>query len=140
MIGRMYRQYEEIIKYVIIGGITTCIGVGSKWGLLFTIFDANNWLELQLAIIISWIFAVSFAYVANRIFVFKSNNKNIFKEIVSFVSARIITLLMEMALMWIFVTLLKLNSDIAVMIITIIVQVLVLILNYVFSKLFVFRK
>lgn len=140
MIKRVFKQYEEIIMYIIIGGITTVIGIGSKWLLLFTVLNAENPIELQVAVIISWILAVSFAYIANRIFVFKSKNKNILKEIISFVSARIITLLLDMALMWIFVTLLRMNSDIQVMVITLVIQVLVLILNYVFSKLFVFKK
>lgn len=136
----LYKKYEEIIMYVIIGGITTLIGVGSKWILLFTIFNADDPFELQVSIIISWVLAVAFAYVANRIFVFKSKNKNIFKEIVSFVGSRVVTLLLEMVLMWFFVTLLKMNGDTQVMIITVIVQLLVLVLNYVFSKLFVFKK
>ena len=140
MIKKLYDKYEEIIKYIIIGVITTIIGVGSKWLLLFTIFSADNSIQLQAAIIISWILAVAFAYIANRIVVFKSKNDKIMKEIFSFVSARIITLLLEMVLMWLFVTILKMNSDLEVMIITLIVQFLVLVLNYVFSKLFVFKK
>ena len=140
MIKKLYDKYEEIIKYIIIGVITTIIGVGSKWLLLFTVFSADNSVQLQAAIIISWILAVAFAYIANRIVVFKSKNDKIMKEIFSFVSARIITLLLEMVLMWLFVTLLKMNSDLEVMIITLIVQFLVLVLNYVFSKLFVFKK
>ena len=136
----LYKKYEEVIMYVIIGGITTLIGVGSKLLLLFTVFDAENSFELQLAIIISWILAVAFAYVANRIFVFKSKNDHILKEIVSFVSSRVITLLLDMGLSWFFITLLKMNSDFQVKVITIVIQVLVFVLNYVFSKLFVFKK
>ena len=136
----LYKKYEEVIMYVIIGGITTLIGVGSKLLLLFTVFDAENSFELQLAIIISWVLAVAFAYVANRIFVFKSKNDHILKEIVSFVSSRVITLLLDMGLSWFFITLLKMNSDFQVKVITIVIQVLVFVLNYVFSKLFVFKK
>ena len=136
----LYKKYDEIIKYVIIGGITTLIGVGSKWLLLFTVFNADDSFELQLSIIISWILAVSFAYVSNRVFVFNSKNSNILKEVTSFVGSRIITLLLEMVLMWFFVTLLRMNSDMWVMVITVIVQILVLVLNYVFSKIFVFKK
>ena len=136
----LYKKYEEVIMYVIIGGITTLIGVGSKLLLLFTVFDAENSFELQLAIIISWILAVAFAYVANRIFVFKSKNDHILKEIVSFVSSRVITLLLDMGLLWLFITLIKMNSDFQVKVITIVIQVLVFVLNYVFSKLFVFKK
>ena len=136
----LYKKYEEIINYLIIGGLTTLVSLAVKYALLFTILDAKDALELQIAVVISWICAVAFAYVTNRIIVFKSKSKEIFKEIVSFVSSRLLTLGLEMLLMWFFVTLLKLNSDTWVIVWTIVCQVLVIILNYVFSKLFVFKK
>ena len=139
-IRELYKKYEEIINYLIIGGLTTLVSLAVKYALLFTVLDAKDALELQIAVVISWICAVAFAYVTNRIFVFKSKSKKIFKEIVSFVSSRLLTLGLEMFLMWFFVTLLKLNSDTWVIIWTIVCQVLVIVLNYVFSKLFVFKK
>lgn len=139
-IWNLYHKYEEIINYLIVGVLTTLVSLVVKYGLLFTILHADNAFELQLAIIISWIAAVSFAYVTNRIFVFKSKNKNILKEIISFFGARVATLLMEMFIMWFFITLLKLNTDFYVLIFTFITQVLIMIGNYILSKLFVFRK
>ncbi len=139
-IKKIYKKYEEIINYLIVGGLTTIVSIGVKWGLLFTVLDPKNPFQLQVAVIISWIAAVTFAYFANRIFVFKSKSKKIIKEIISFFAARVLTLLMEMLIMWFFVTLLKLNSNTWVLIWTIIVQVLVTIFNYIFSKLFVFKK
>lgn len=136
----LYKKYEEIINYLIVGVLTTIVSLAVKWGLLFTILDASSAFQLQVAVIISWIVAVIFAYITNRIFVFKSKSKNIFKEVVSFFGARLLTLVMEMVIMWFFVTLLKLNSDSWVFIWTIVVQILVTIFNYVFSKLFVFKK
>lgn len=136
----IYKKYEEIINYIIVGGLTTLVSLASKWILLFTVLDAASALELQIAVIISWICAVSFAYITNRIFVFKSNNKNILKEITSFFGARTLTLLLEMVIMWFFVTLLKMNSDTWVLIWTILSQFIILVLNYVFSKIFVFKK
>lgn len=139
-IWKLYHKYEEIINYLIVGGLTTVVSLGVKYGLLFTILKSDNAFELQLAIIISWICAVTFAYVTNRIFVFKSKNKNIFREVVSFFGARVATLLMEMFVMWFFITLLKLNTNLYVLIFTFITQVLVMVGNYILSKLFVFRK
>lgn len=139
-IWKLYHKYEEIINYLIVGGLTTVVSLGVKYGLLFTILKADNAFELQLAIIISWICAVTFAYVTNRIFVFKSKNKKIFREVVSFFGARVATLLMEMFVMWFFITLLKLNTNLYVLIFTFITQVLVMVGNYILSKLFVFRK
>lgn len=80
----LYKKYEEIINYLIVGVLTTIVSLGIKWGLLFTILDAKIAFQLQIAVIISWIGAVTFAYVTNRIFVFKSKSKNILKEIASF--------------------------------------------------------
>ena len=137
---KLYKKYEEIINYVIVGGMTTLVSLGSKWLLLFTILDAKDSFELQLSVIISWICAVAFAYIANRIVVFKSKNENILKEITSFVGARVLTLIIEMVFMWLFVTVFKLNTDLWVFILTIASQFIILVLNYVFSKIFVFKK
>ena len=136
----LYKKYEEIINYIVVGALTTLVSLGVKWGLLFTILNPKDALELQIAVIVSWIAAVTFAYVTNRIFVFKSKSKKVFKELVSFFAARVLTLGMEMLLMWFFITLLKFNSNIWVVSCTLLVQVLIMILNYLFSKLFVFRK
>lgn len=136
----IYHKYEEIINYLIVGGLTTVVSVSVKFGLLFTILNAKDDMELQIAVIISWICAVAFAYFANRIFVFKSKSKDYFKEITTFVGGRIITLLMDMAIMWFFVTLLKLDSNLWVIISTFIAQVVVTISNYILSKIFVFKK
>ena len=81
-----------------------------------------------------------FAYITNRIFVFKSKSKKILKEITSFFGARLLTLGLEMLIMWFFVTFLKLNSDLWFLIWTMVAQILVIIFNYIFSKLFVFKK
>lgn len=142
MIGKIkdiYKKYEEIINYVIVGALTTLVSLGVKWILLFTILDAKVAIELQTSVVISWICAVLFAYVTNRKYVFKSKNKNILKEMIEFFGARVLTLLLEMGIMWFFVTFLKLNSHSWVVIWTIITQVLIMVLNYVFSKIFVFK-
>lgn len=136
----LYKKYEEVINYLIVGILTTLVSLVVKWGLLFTILDAKNAFQLQVAVVVSWIIAVIFAYITNRIFVFKSKSKKILKEIVSFFGARLLTLGLEMLIMWFFVTLLKLNSNIWVLVWTMMAQVLVIIFNYVLSKLFVFRK
>ena len=139
-IKELYIKYKEIINYLIFGVLTTLVNLITKYILLFTILDPTNGFQLQIAIIISWIVAVIFAYFTNRKFVFESKNQNKLKEFISFVVARIATLLFEMFIMWFFVTLLKLNSDLYVVIFTLVAQVAVVIGNYIFSKLFVFKK
>lgn len=80
----LYKKHEEIINYLIVGVLTTVVSLAVKWGLLFTILNPKNSLQLQVAVVISWIAAVVFAYITNRIFVFKSKSKKILKEITSF--------------------------------------------------------
>ena len=139
-VKELYIKYKEIINYLIFGVLTTLVNLITKYILLFTILDPTNGFQLQIAIIISWIVAVIFAYFTNRKFVFESKNENKLKEFINFVVARIATLLLEMFIMWFFVTLLKLNSDLYVVIFTLVAQVAVVIGNYIFSKLFVFKK
>lgn len=135
-ITQIYKKHEEIINYLIVGVLSTIVSLLSYYIVVITVLNPNNALELQLANIFSWICAVTFAYITNRKYVFKSKNKNKLKEITSFVSSRILTLLMDMAIMFITVTIFSMNDKIA----KLIVQVVVTIMNYIFSKLFVFKK
>ena len=140
LIINLYKKYKEIINYLIFGVLTTLVNLAVKYLLLFTVLKADNPVQLQIAIIISWIIAVLFAYFTNRKFVFESSEKNKIKEFVNFVIARISTLLLEMLIMWFFVTFLKLNTDLLVIIFTLISQVAVIVGNYILSKLYVFKK
>lgn len=133
---KLYKKYEEIINYLIVGGLTTIVSLGSYYLCIYTFLDPYVWYQLQAANIISWICAVTFAYFANRIFVFKSKNQKKFKEAVSFYGSRIATLFMDMSIMFVFVTLLHLNDKIM----KLVVQVVVTFANYILSKLFVFKK
>ena len=108
--------------------------------LLFTILDAQNGFELQIAVTVSWIVACTFAYITNRIWVFESKSKQILKEAIKFYMSRLVTLGLEMLIMFIFVTLLGLNSNTWVIVWTIVAQVVIIIGNYVLSKLVVFKN
>ena len=132
----LYKKYEEIVNYLIFGVLTTVVSLATKYLLLFTILDAKNSIQLQIAVIVSWITACTFAYVTNRIWVFKSKSKNILKEAISFYGSRIATLLLEMGIMFVFVTILHFNDKI----IKLVAQVVITILNYVLSKLLIFKK
>ena len=135
-IKELYFKYKELINYLIFGFLTTVVSLLVYYILTFTIIDPNRSLELQLANIISWIAGVAFAYITNRKYVFESQNNNLKKELSSFVGARIITLIMDMLIMYIGVTILKGNDKI----LKLISQVIVIVSNYIFSKIFVFRK
>lgn len=132
----LYKKYEEIINYLIVGGLTTVVSLAGYYACVYTFLDPKVALELQIANVISWVIGVTFAYITNRIFVFKSKNKNMVKEISSFVGARVVTLLMDMLIMYLMVTVGGLNDKIS----KLVAQVVVIVLNYVLSKLFVFKK
>ncbi len=139
-IKELYTKYKEIINYLIFGVLTTIVSLVTKYALLFTILDASNAFELQIAVIASWILACLFAYITNRIWVFESKSKEMIKEMIKFFGARLATLGMEMLIMFIFVTALGLNSDMWVVVWTLVTQVLVVIGNYILSKLLVFKN
>ena len=136
MIKNVYIKYKEIINYIIVGGLTTVVSLGIYYGLVFTVLDPNNAFQLQVANVASWVGAVTFAYFANRKYVFESNDRHIAKEMTKFYSSRVATLLMDAGIMFVSVTLLGFNDKIM----KLIVQVIVTVLNYVFSKLMVFKK
>ena len=133
-IFRLYKKYEEIINYVIIGGLTTFVSLATYYICVLLFLNPSNPFELQVANVISWICAVTFAYFTNKKFVFKDNSKGIASAI-KFFASRVSTLLIDMISMYTLVTLIRINDKIS----KIIVQFIVLILNYVFSKFIVFK-
>ena len=140
MILGLYKKFEEIIVYLIMGFLATIVSIAVKWGMLYTFLDPTNGIHVQIAVVTSWLVACTFAYFTNRIFVFKSKSNKIFKEFCKFMGARVFTLLIEMLIMYVFVTLLAMNSDFWVGVWTLVSQAFVIILNYIFSKLFIFKN
>ena len=134
-ITNVYKKYEEIVNYLIIGVLTTIVSLGSYFIFTHTFLDTSA-VGIQIANVLSWICAVLFAYVTNRKIVFKSKNKNIIKEMTGFFGSRVFSLLTEMLAMFILATLIGIND----MISKFICQVIVTIMNYILSKLFVFKK
>ena len=139
-IKELYTKYKEVINYLIFGVLTTVVSLATKYLLLFTILDAENGVQLQIAVIISWIVACTFAYITNRIWVFESKSKEVIKEAIKFYASRLATLGLEMLIMFIFVTALGLNTRMWVIVWTIFAQVVIVIGNYVLSKLIVFKN
>lgn len=127
---------KEVIMYLIFGVLTTVVSLLVYYGCIYTFLNPENAVQLQIANIISWIAGVAFAYITNRKFVFESNESNQLNEISKFVTSRLATLFLDMIIMFIGVTCLHGNDKI----VKLISQVLVIIGNYIFSKLFVFKK
>ena len=129
-------KYEEVIRYLIIGVLTTVVSLATYYILTFTVLDPKVSIQLQITNIISWIVSVTFAYFTNRKYVFKLKEKKNIKEASKFYLSRLSTLLLDMLLMQIFVIRLKFNDKI----IKLIVQFVVIVLNYVLSKFLVFKS
>lgn len=135
-IKELLTKYREIISYLIVGGLTTVVSLVVYYTCVLTVFNPQNPILLQAANIVSWVAAVTFAYFTNRRFVFESKNTNMLGEAIAFFAARIGTLLMDMGIMFVFVSCLGFNDKIM----KLVVQVVVTVANYVFSKFFVFKK
>lgn len=135
-IKELYLKYKEIINYLIFGVLTTVVSLATYYICLYTFLNPDNSLQLQVANIVSWIAGVTFAYITNRKFVFESEEQEKLKEAGKFVTSKIATLLTDMLIMFIGVTILKLNDKI----IKLISQIIVIIANYLLSKMLVFRK
>lgn len=132
----LYMRYKEIVHYLIVGVLTTVVSLGVYYGLVLTVLDPGNPLLLQLANILSWVAAVTFAYFMSRKFVFESHSTKMRAEAARFYMSRVGTLLLDMLIMFVTVTLLGMNDKLA----KLLVQVVVTVLNYIFSKFLVFGK
>ena len=132
----LLKKYREQISYLVVGGLTTAVSLLTYYVCTKTFLNPEIPLQLQAANVISWICAVAFAYVTNRRYVFRSRAENKVQEAAKFVLSRVTTLLMEMAIMWLGVTVLGVNDRI----VKLVAQIVIILANYVLSKLLVFRK
>lgn len=133
MIKELIKKYKEIIMYLIFGVLTTLVNIVS-----FYIMDKCN-INLYVNNTIAWILSVLFAYITNKLFVFESKSlepKVVIKEGLSFLSFRLISYFMDMLCIFIMVDIFSINK----MISKIVGNVIVIVANYIFSKLFIFRK
>lgn len=132
-------KHREILVYLIVGGLTTVVAWGCKflWNFLFYAGTKLPTVGQNTVLsVVENVSGIAFAYPTNRKWVFQSKNPNILSELVGFVGSRLATWIMGWLLNMLMVNVL----GISVFISTIVVGVLVVIGNYVFSKLFVFRK
>ncbi len=128
------RNHREIILYLVFGGLTFLVST-----LTYALFNVGLGIHELIANIFSWIFAVTFAYITNKIWVFQSRNLGAGKTVIEgikFFGGRVFTFAVEELILFIFITRMHFNS----ILIKVIAQIVVIVLNYVISKLFVFRK
>ena len=126
-------EFKELVLYAVFGNMTFVISIGA-----YAIFNVLFGINELIANALAWVFAVLFSYVTNKKWVFKvaTPTKTALVQIFAFFSGRFITLVIEEAIIFIFITLLDYPS----MWVKLAAQVVVVVLNYVISKLFVFKN
>ncbi len=130
----LLKKYKFIILYGIFGVLTTVINI-AVYGMFYSVFDVSN----VISNIIAWVISVLFAFITNKLWVFESKSFDIklfMKELGSFTLCRVTTGVLDLGIMFVGVDLLKGPA----MILKVVSNVIVIILNYIMSKLFVFKK
>ena len=130
----LLQKYKGLILYGVFGALTTAINIAA-YALCYRALHLPN----VPSNVIAWILGVAFAFITNKLYVFESRSLargTVVRELVSFVSARLATGLLDLAVMFVGVDLLH-GPDLVFKVIS---NVVVIVLNYVLSKLIVFRK
>lgn len=134
-IKELYNKYKEVINYLIFGVLATIVNFVSYY-ISAKVFRIDEVVSSGIA----WFLSVLFAYITNRIFVFeskKSGVKEVIKEMVSFFLARVLSgILCDVGTFALMVKVLHINDIFA----KVVTQVMVVVVNYVFSKVFIFSK
>lgn len=133
-IDKLWKKHKDIFLYLFFGVLTTLV----NWIVYFFLTRATP-LPLIASNVIAWAASVAFAYVTNRVFVFGSTAKGwqeILKELGAFVGSRIVSGILDTVLLVTMVDWCGIND----MLSKVVIGVIVVVLNYIFSKLLVFRK
>lgn len=134
IISNFYREHLEGMRYLVCGALATVVNI-AVYSLFFYLFKLDN----ASSNVVAWVVAAIFAYVTNKFIVFDTkvnSNSKLLKEIVSFFSCRLFTLVIDEAIMIITVDKLGLNG----LLMKVIANIVVIILNFVLSKLIIFKK
>ena len=134
MLKILLQKYRDILVYLVFGVLTTAVNY-------LVYLPCYNWLHLSAAMsnVIAWVFAVAFAYLTNKPFVFNSHDWSagtVLPELTKFIMTRVGSGALETAIIFLTVDVLHWNGNVM----KLVTSVLVVILNYVGSKLLVFRK
>ncbi|KRL78994.1 GtrA family protein [Secundilactobacillus paracollinoides] len=128
----LFHKYESVISYLFFGGLTTLINIG-----VFVWLSPH--IYYQVANVIAWFLSVLFAFITNKLWVFHSKTmvlRTFIWEMASFFFFRIASLGVDALILWVGISLLNGNT----IVVKLIDQIVVVILNYFFSKWFIFRK
>lgn len=122
---------KELFLYVVFGTLTFFVNI-----ITYFFFESFLGINYLISNVLAWFLSVLFAYITNRIWVFESKSPDILKEMSLFFGGRIFSGAVDTALMYLFIDVLTIGNTIS----KIVVQVIVVILNYIFSKLIVFKE
>ncbi|MDR0804600.1 MAG: GtrA family protein [Oscillospiraceae bacterium] len=136
---KLFTEYRQVSLYIIFGALTTFV----SWGVFALVrwqIGAGN--GTAIPNLVSWVCAVTFAFVCNKTFVFESKHKGIIalKEAAKFYGMRLISLGFDLLFMFLTVDLTGIDGDAYTYLMKILATVIVLASNYVFSKFFIFNK
>ncbi|MGN0432602.1 MAG: GtrA family protein [Lachnospiraceae bacterium] len=133
----LFKKYEEIIVYLIVGVMNTIVSWAACFLLEWFFLDPNITWQNFIINSFGWVVGVCFSYPLNRKWVFKSTNPEILKEFTGFAASRLSTWILDIVVMWLTVNVWNMQYWIAKICIS---AVLVTVLNYVFSKVLIFKK
>lgn len=133
-IRNLIKKYYDVLAYLVFGVLTTVVNY-------LVYLPCYNLLEMSAAVsnVIAWVVAVAFAYLTNKPFVFRSHDwsaKTVVPELTKFVGSRIASGALETGIIFLTVDLLAWNGNVM----KLVTSVIVVVLNYIASKLLVFRK
>ena len=130
----LMKKYQSFIAYAVFGVFTTIVNI-AVYGICYNRLGLSN----TISNVFAWILAVTFAYLTNKVWVFDSKSWSwsvLKREIIAFISCRIATGVLDIVIMFVCVDVLGWHA----LLMKVASNVLVIILNYVFSKLIIFKK
>ena len=130
-IKNIYKTYKMPLLYIFFGGLTTLVNI-IVYFLCYDIAKLTN----VLSTIIAWLLSVIFAFITNKIYVFESHSKSVLYELSTFFACRLGTGILDLGIMFFTVDILHWNA----LLMKILSNILVIILNYVLSKVIIFKK
>lgn len=124
-----FNKGYEVLSYLFFGGLTTLVNILTFW--LLRVLK----MEVYTSNVIAWVVSVLFAFITNKLFVFESKGNTV-KQCVSFFGFRLLSLVFDMGIMYLFINILNMNDLLS----KVITNVFIVIINYIFSKIFIFKK
>ncbi len=133
-IKQLWQQYASVISYLVFGVLTTVVNIG-----VFDVLDTYAHWNYQVATVLAWFISVLFAYITNKLWVFDSKtttSQALMTELGSFFFFRILSLFMDMAMMWLGISVLHASP----LLTKVVDNVVIVVVNYLFSRVFIFKR